>query len=770
MKQIFYAYQNIIRGWTEQTIKVVSLAVGLLVSILLFARVAFELNYDNFYPEAEKVYLVQCAYTGNDGTTEEPSPYVYGKVPGALLENFSEYIESATVIRDDFSCILFNGENRFTDFKTIVSDEHLFATTGIRVLKGEAAALTRPDVVFLSESFAKKVFGDIDPVNKTLLKNKQTPVTVGGVFADIPENSELRYDVVYSFATLLADDRAGWGYDISYQGVIRFRDTSTAVDNVTARIPEMMKKYLPKGGFAKTELYSFIPISTIHSSIPDVHRMVLIMSVLAVVLLLVTALNYVLISVSSLPRRAKGVGVHKCNGASDAAVLRIFLWETFMVIVCALLLAAFLVFQFREVIEDAFSVSLAGLFMWNTLWIPGAVVLLLFLIAGVLPGRLFASVPVTQVFRRYTERKLSWKRPLLFVQFAGIAFIFGLLAVVLMQYQSVMNQDLGYNPDRVATCYIPSDEADINGIKSLIRRLPMVEDVTGSWNPIQGGYSGFSVYAVGGDRILDDARTSYCDYDFLPKMGIQLIQGKFMDAPNQFVVNEEFLRSTNWTKNSLGRQVDLHWDGNPITLVGVIKNYSNRNAYSRDEPIIWFSGQDLGRIYSVRLKEPFDENLKAFNKNLKDLLPAKDAVFTSLRERIDEQYEPVRRFRNLVTIASLSILLITLMGLWGYTNDEVLRRSKEIAIRKVNGAEVSDILRLLTKNVFWIALPAVALGVVASWFIGAKWMEQFPESTVPGVALFILIAIVVLLLIIGCVVLKAWRVANENPVNSIKSE
>lgn len=770
MRQIFYAYQNLIRGWTEQTVKVVSLAVGLLVSILLFARVAFELNYDNFYPEAEKLYQVQCAYTGSDGITEEPSNYVYGKLSGALLENFPECIESATTIREDWSFVLFNGDKRFDDFKSIVSDEHLFATTGIRVLKGEAEALTRPDVIFLSESFARKVFGDVDPVNKTVLKNKETPITVGGVFADIPENSELRYDVVYSFATLLAGNRGGWGYDISYQGLIRFRNTSTAIDDVTARISELMKKYVPKGGFSEKEQYSFIPMSSIHSSIPDVHRMILIMSVLAVVLLLVTALNYVLISVSSLPRRAKGVGVHKCNGASDGAVLRIFLWETSMVIVCALFLAAFLIFQFREVIEDAFSVSLAGLFMWNTLWIPGVVVLLLFLIAGVMPGRLFASVPVTQVFRRYTDRKLSWKRPLLFIQFAGVAFIFGLLAVVLVQYQTVMNRDLGYNPDRVATCYIPSDEADISGIKSLIRRLPMVEDVTSSWTSIQGGYNGFYVYAVGGDRILDDARTSYCDYDFLPKMGIRLLQGKFMDASNQFVANEEFLKRTNWTKNPLGRQVDLHWDGNPITLVGVIKDYSNRNAYSPNEPIIWFSGQDAGRIYSVRLKEPFDQNLKALNEQMKNILPAKDAVFTSLRESIDKQYELVRRFRNLVTIASLSILLITLMGLWGYTNDEVLRRSKEIAIRKVNGAEVSDILRLLTGSVFWITLPAVVLGVVASWFIGAKWMEQFPESTIPGVALFIAIAIMVLLLIIGCVILKAWRVANENPVNSIKSE
>lgn len=769
MKQIFYAYQNIIRGWMEQIIKVVSLAVGILVSILLFARVAFELNYDRFYPEAEKLFLVQCAYTGNDGSRGEPMPYVYGKLPGALLENFPEYIESATVIRQDMSYVLFNGENRFADLNGIVADQRLFETTGIRVLKGNMESLARPNVIFLSESSAKRIFGNIDPVNKTLMADKVTEMTVGGVFEDIPEYSELRYDMVCSFATLPAD-RGGWGYDISYLGMVRFRDSASVVDNVTARISEMMKKYLPEEKFAEKEKYSFIPVSKVHSSYPDVHRVILIMSVLAVVLLLVTALNYVLISVSALPRRAKGVGVHKCSGASTGAVLRIFLWETFLIIVCALLLGAFLLFQFSGVIEDAINVSLAGLFTWETIWIPLMVIVLLFLIAGILPGRLFASVPVTQVFRRYTERKLSWKRPLLFIQFSGVAFIFGLLTIVLIQYNTVMDEDLGYNPERVATSYIRSKEEEKGNIIRMLQNLPMVEDVANSWNPMLGGYSGFVVYDLSGKVILDDARTSWCDFHFLSMMGTRLQQGRFPRASDEIIVNEKLLERLHWTDNPLGKKNDLKW-GDPKTIVGVIENYINRDAYSPAEPIIWVgSDKETGGTFSIRLKEPFAANLDALNKEVREIFPTKDVVFTSLRDRIDEQYDSVRRFRNLVTLASLAILFITLMGLFGYTNDEVLRRSKEIAIRKVNGAEVSDILWMLSEGVFWIALPAVVLGVVASWYIGSKWLEQFSEGVPPGFLVYVGIAFAVLVLIICSVLLRAWHVANENPVNSIKSE
>ena len=131
MKQLYYAYQYILRSWREQSIKIVSLAVGVLVSMLLFARVAFELNYDSFYPGTENLFMLQCSYTDKDGMSGPSEPYVNGKMPGALLESFPDYIESATVIRTDLSSVLFNGEQRYADCRSIYADEHLFATTGV---------------------------------------------------------------------------------------------------------------------------------------------------------------------------------------------------------------------------------------------------------------------------------------------------------------------------------------------------------------------------------------------------------------------------------------------------------------------------------------------------------------------------------------------------------------------------------------------------------------------------------------------------------------
>lgn len=174
-----------------------------------------------------------------------------------------------------------------------------------------------------------------------------------------------------------------------------------------------------------------------------------IMTILGITILFIASLNYVLISVSSLSYRAKAVGVHKCNGAGNMTILSMFLWETAIIILFALILMGLILMNFQDFFEDTAAVKLSALFGLDRIWVPLLTVAVLFVVGGVLPGRLFARIPVTQVFRRYTEGKKGWKRPLLFIQFAGVAFICGLMYVVMMQYYYILNKDLGYNPKRV---------------------------------------------------------------------------------------------------------------------------------------------------------------------------------------------------------------------------------------------------------------------------------------------------------------------------------
>jgi putative ABC transport system permease protein len=173
----------------------------------------------------------------------------------------------------------------------------------------------------------------------------------------------------------------------------------------------------------------------------------------------------------------------------------------------------------------------------------------------------------------------------------------------------------------------------------------------------------------------------------------------------------------------------------------------------------------------ARLKEPFEDNLIRLNEEMKKLYPSQKPMFTSYDQYLRDIFENVRTFRDSVLMACIAILVITLMGLIGYTNEEVRRRSKEIAIRKVNGAEVTDILKMLCRDVSIVALPAVIIGVLLSWQMGKAWISSsFEDILSISPLVYIGVVIVALAFILGTVIVKSWHVANENPVVSIKSE
>lgn len=212
-------------------------------------------------------------------------------------------------------------------------------------------------------------------------------------------------------------------------------------------------------------------------------------------------MNYVLISISSLSYRAKAIGVHKCSGAGSGKILGMFLLETAIIILFALLLMGLILLNFRDFIEDTTAVELGALFSLDRLWVPLLTVAILFLIGGALPGRIFAKIPVSQVFRRYTEGKKGWKRPLLFVQFAGVAFICGLMYVVMLQYYYVLNKDLGYNPKRVVVANTGfGNKENQDYALTFFRGLPYVESVSSA--------DSHPVYSYSGTMIQDESGQS----------------------------------------------------------------------------------------------------------------------------------------------------------------------------------------------------------------------------------------------------------------------
>lgn len=771
MRQIYYTIKTLLRGRSSTVTKLISLTLGLLVGILLFSQIAYELSYEKCYPDPERLVLVRALITnqktgevmGDDGNNYDET--VFAPLAAAMAEDMPEWIENATVVYT-FSELPVYKDNKLLDAHYISADTCFFRTMGIEVLKGNRQDFAIPGSIFISQSFARKTFGDEDPIGKTLSLDKQHDITVRGIYHDMPENSMLKHDFVLSIHQNGGYLGGGnWNSNDVYYAFLRLRKASD-LEAVNGNIQRMVEKHTAAEWDGWKEDFSVIPLADRHLDNPNTQKRLVILGFLGFAIFFVSIMNYILVTIATLSRRAKSVGVHKCSGASSGDVFSMFLIETGIVVLVATLLTTLLIYVFHESIEELLAVRLLSLFSWETLWVPLSIVVILFLIAGVLPGRIFSRIPVTQIFRRYTEGKKGWKRSLLFVQFTGVSFVMGLLIVTLLQYSMLMNRDMGIRTPGLVEAESWLEKETVESVKDYIRRQPMVEGVSVATNSVLGEYWTRGLMGNDGKRIAT-MNFNNCTRDYPEVMGIQIIEGGPMKQDGDILVNEELVRRMKWTDGAVGKHLN-DIKSNPI--VGVFKDVRNKGFYEEQAAIMLYADENANHTFDVRLKAPYDENLKKLNAFVEETFPTIALRFVSVDSKVKDMYSEVYRFRNAVYFTSIFIVLIVMMGLIGYVNDETQRRSKEIAVRKVNGAEVSDVLALLIRGILYVALPAVLIGTAASYYTGTMWLKQFVEQIDMNPLLFIGSALAVLLLIVWVVVLKAWRIANENPVKSIKSE
>lgn len=771
MRQIYYSIRTLLRERSSNIIRIISLSLGLTIGILLFSQIAFELNYEQCYPESERLAIVRGQITnltsgetmGDDGSNYDYT--VCDPVAATLAQDMPEEIESA-------SCVLSGGQYKMYYENKLIQDTHyiyadtcFFQTFGIPVLKGNPKDMIMPGSVFVSESFALKIFGDEEPIGKILSADKQNDFTIRGVYKDVPENTMLTHDFVVSIHRDGGyQGGAGWNGNDVFYAFLRLHHASD-IDKVNSKIQRVIEKYTSSQIDDWKEDYSIIPLVKYHLESSEVQKRLFIYGFLGFAIFFVAIMNYMLISIANLSRRAKSVGVHKCNGASSANIFGMFMAETGLLVILSVLVSFLLIINTRGIIEDLLSVRLSSLFTWGTLWIPLLTIVILFLLAGGMPGRLFSRIPVTQVFRRYTDGKTGWKRSLLFIQFSGVSFVLGLLLVTLLQYNHLMNRDMGINiPGLVqAETWLPKET--VIHVTDELRRQPMVEGVGVAMNSVLGQYWTRGLMSNDGKRIAT-LNFNNCSYNYPEVMGMKIIEGTTLKKQNDLLVNEELVRLMKWTDGAVGKKL------NDVsgTIVGVFRDVRNYSFYANQAPIVLIGDENANHAFDVRLKEPYKENLKRLNEYAESTFPNVALRFISMDSMIESMYKDVYRFRNSVWITSCFILLIVIMGLIGYVNDETQRRSKEIAIRKVNGAEASHVLRLLIRDILYVAASSILIGIVTAYFVGKAWLEQFAEQIDMNPLLFVGTAFLVLLLIVVCVVLRAWNIANENPVNSIKAE
>ena len=773
MKHLYYIIQTLLRGRGGNFVKLTSLTLGLLVGILLFSQIAFELSYENFYKDPERLVMLRMRNV-KDGVPDKNYNYgTYRPAATDLWEALPEQVECASLTSGFWQSTLYKEDKKLEEVSMLCVDTLYFHTTGVQVLKGDPHDLGVMQNAFISQSMARRVFGDEDPIGKELSVDKMFNVTIRGIYQDVPRNTILPHEILLSMAVMDWGYGTGtWGTNNIYNVLFRLKQESD-VAVMNQRVQKAVEQYTdPHLGESVLTEYSVVPLREIYRNLPDTQRKLVIMGVLGFSIFFVSIMNYVLAAIASMSRRAKTVGVHKCSGAGEGHILGMFLWETGLLIFVSLLACLLLMYFFSDRIEDMLGYRLADLFTWQNLYVPLLTVLLLFVVAGVLPGRMYARIPVTQVFRRYTEGKRSWKRGLLFVQFAGMAFILGMLLTTVWQYKEVMSRNVGFHSQRLAVA-MSSGELEKNaGVADAIRRQPYVEAVACSSHSLLQHYSTNRLNDVQGNFICP-LHFILIDKD-LPKVtGLKLLDGSWPQHIGEAVVGKKTVETMKWQNDVIGRKlpIDPSWAQlqEQPTIVGVVDDVRNMGFFS-EQTCTAFILNNRDRSFNVRLKEPVDENLKKLNDFVKEAYPDNALEFTTYQEVREKLNESVSHFRNIVTVTSGCILLIVLLGLIGYVSDETQRRSKEIAVRKVNGAEASSILRMLSIGILKVALGAVVIGIISSWYVSGIWMQQFPDSSVLSPFWFIIVGICLLALIVLVVVVRAWRIANENPVKSIKSE
>lgn len=785
MKQIYYTLRYLLHSRGNNGIKIVSLTLGLAMSLVLFTQVAFDLSYDKFYPDADRIYRIRRQLSmGNGGGQEKMEmniPIINAPVPAAMMKEFPE-IEIATVGSSwsyPGKYTVDESDRAFTAV-TMVADSLFLDVFSFPLLQGNIEGFRDPSSIYISESTALRIFGTTDAVGQALSEGPRV-YTVRGVFQDLPKNCHMSFDMLKSM--VIYGTRPGWRNNDAYVGYVKFVPGANPAD-VEAKIPAMLEKYYDVKAEIKSGTYVryyFEPVTGVHMSEPTVKKTVLILWLMGLAILLVAAMNYVLISISSLANRAKSIGVHKCNGASAENIFSLFIYETVALVLVSVVLAILLIFGFRGQIEELLHTSLSAIFTWNNLWVSGLVIVILVLIAGVIPGRIFSRIPVTQVFRSVGTNKRRWKQVLLFVQFAGVAFMMTLLLILVRQYAVMLNEDLGYQPDNlVYTQHLGETSPErMPVMKAEFSRFPQVEKASLATCLPHEGMSGNGVTDPETKQMLFSTRFMSADTDFLEVMGIKLLQGRnFTEntgVDDKMLVNKKFLELAGLQDDPVGKSLDI--GGVRAEIIGVVEDFHIGTLYAEQMPIVIFSfdaargDMAYGRGYLIlKLVSPDRETVQKFDTQLKEFTQDADSYFRFITDAIELSYRDARLLRNSILVAAIVLFIISIIGIVGYVSDEIFRRTKEIAIRRINGATAASILGLISKDIIFITMPAIIIGMILSGISGQKWQEQFVVKAPLDAAIFIASAACVLGAIALCIFVCTWRTANNNPVKSLRSE
>lgn len=787
---LIIAFRNLWKHWAFSFINILGLSIGMTACYLIFLYVNFELSYDNFHTKKDRIYRVVA-------DIKTPSETINGSGPSwAVPPHLSDFpeVESAVRVLDDI--ILFRKDDiKINETESLWADEDFFSVFDYKLLKGNPLTVLKdPFSIVLSESSAKKYFGDSDPIGQTILiLDDAYPSTVTGVMEDIPENSQIQGDVIVSMTTITKQFAEGvddqWGNYGPFAYVLL--KPGTNAENLESKFPAFIEKWNGKE-MNKSQMFPTLllePLKDVYlksarggfvtGNINNVYTF----SIIAFLILIIACINFINLTTARSSERAKEVGIRKVVGAAKFQLARQFIGESILICLIAFLLtlvvSVSLLPSFNLLSGKIISQGIFENLNYLTLLFLASIAI--GLVAGIYPALVLSSFKPTTVLkgRFATGTKGNFLRKgLVISQFAiSITLIIGTI-VVYSQMNYMSNLDLGFKKDQVLVLDTNSDK-NRDALKQAISNLPNIKDVSLSSSvPGGGNPSAYSeIENIKGDLQIANLDLYFVDFDYIPLYNIQVAAGRSFsrefktDTTQAMLLNEAAVKMFGYSspEHAIGKRFK-QW-GREGKIIGVIKDFHFQSLKNPIKPLTMRIEPDRGDYLSINVSASnLTSTVAAVEKEWKKIIPNKPFNYYFLDEYFDRQYRGEAQFGKLFFNFAMLAIFLSCLGLLGLASYTTMQRTKEIGIRKVMGASVSNILNLLSRDFLKLVVISFFVAIPVSWYFMQKWLIDFAYRTTISWWVFMAAGVIALFIAIITVSFQALKAAMSNPVNSLRSE
>ncbi|HVW97708.1 MAG TPA: ABC transporter permease [Mucilaginibacter sp.] len=779
------AWRNLIRHKVFSIINIGGLSAGIAACLLISLYVNYELSFDDSQPKKGRIVrITNLMHTPeNDNVNIALSPVLLAN----YLINNDPKVETAVRFEPDRAVIKVNNQ-LFQEDNVYKTDTSIFRVFHYKFLEGNAAtALTDMHSIVLTHSLAIKYFGAQAAVGKTVICNK-SPYRVTAVLDDLPDNSDLKFNALaledFSKTTRwMADDFAVYTYVL-----FKEKPDLAAFEKKLAVVSKReVQPELDKMGAVKYSLeFKVEPLKQVHFSAGKLgdtpkgdKQLVYIFSVLAGTILLVALLNYINLSTARAADRAKEVGIRKVNGAIQASLVGQFLFESFFVMLIALVLAIGLALAGLPFLNSILNIRIL---FWSSL--PGFIlicgaVLASSLLTGLYPAFILSAFKPATALKanyKYAAKGLTLRKVITVIQFVVATVMIAGSFIMNRQINFIQHRSLGYDKDQILNISLPDDSVALQRLVPFNNALRQLSRVKGT--SIQTGLSiGNSAMPKSTTLVTANGRkrelmANYFSVDdrFIPLLNMQLMAGRNFsvqmttDKKQGFIVNEAFVREVGW-KKPIGQAIEgFDHKGH---VVGVVKNFHYASMHSPIAPLVMVCNSFNASSLLIKT-DPKNLNL------IKTTWQGYFSDFPFSYEFMDDSFNAMYRkdmtdIRLFNYFTALSIFLACL-GLYGLAHLVAAQRTKEIGIRKVLGAALDQLLLLLAKDFIKLIALAAALAIPVTLLMMNKWLESYAYHITIRWWLLLLPALMILFISILVISYRTLKVALTNPVTSLKSE